>query len=227
MATESLLTQAGIQIPKFQEVGPWVMYFMIAIVVAILLALIVFLVIARMKFNKKVILFKKVAGQIIPVFKDTAMLERIGLAGDTWLRTRKMKKILPRPKINMDKDTFWFYEREDGEWINFSLNDLDEDMKKADAYYVDEDMRLQRLGIQRNLKDRFDKMGFWDKYGSMIMMVIFMLIVTICLIVIFNKINDLVKALPPLAQALESLANAIKSNQTGMVAVTNSTGALL
>lgn len=227
MATESIMTQAGIEIPKMAEMGNWIVYFLIAIVGAILLALIIYMIIAHLKFNKKIILFKRVAGVIIPVGFDKAILERIGLAGDTWLRTRKWKKILPRPKIEMEKSVYWYFEREDGEWINFSLGDLDEDMKKADAYYVDEDMRLQRLGIQRNLKDRFDKVGFWDKYGAQIMMVLFMLIVTICLIIIFNKINDLVKALPQLAQALESLANAIKSNQTGMVLVNATSGVTL
>jgi len=220
MATD-IFAQAGIEAPNFSQMGSWLMYFIVAIVIACFLALGVYFLIVHLKFNKKIVLFRKVAGQIIPVFQDKAITERIGLAGDTWLKCKKSKKILPRPKIEMEKNTFWYFEREDGEWINFSLADLDEAMKKAKAYYVDEDMRLQRLGIQRNLKDRFDKPSFWDKYGTMIMGVAFMLIVTICLIIIFNKINDLVKALPQLANALTSLANAIASGQSGMVPVNN------
>lgn len=218
-----LLAEAGFVAPNFGDVGHWALYFLGACVVACLLAIGVYFFIINLKFNKKVILFKKVSGKVIPVAKDRGMLERIGLAGDNWLRTKVFKKILPRPKIEMEKNTYWYFEREDGEWINFSLQDMDDVMKTAKAYYVDEDMRLQRLGIQRNLKDRFDKASFWDKYGNMIMGILFMLIVTICLIVIFNKINDLVKALPQLAKALESLANAIASNQNGMVPL-NGTG---
>ena len=97
-------------------------------------------------------------------------------------------------------------------------------MKKAKAYYVDEDMRLQRLGIQRNLKDRFEKPSFWDKYGTMVMSILFMLIITICLVVIFNKINDLIKALPILADALTNVANAISSGQSGMIVMNATTG---
>ena len=206
--------------------GTWLVYFLIAVVIACFLALGVYYLIINLKFNKKVILFCKVAERIIPVAKDKGMVQRIGLACDTGLRTKNFKKILPRPKIEMEKNTYWFYEREDGEWINFSIEDIDKAMKTAKSYYVDEDMRLSRLGIQKNLKDRFDKPGFWEKYGAQIMMVIFFLIVTICLIVIFNKINDLVKALPQLARALESLANSIGSHKVGMVPV-NSTGGML
>lgn len=219
----SIFEEAGFQAPTFNNAGHWIMYFLIGVVVACVLAIGIYLFIINLKFNKKIVLFRKISGKVIPVATDKGMSERIGLAGDTWLRTKKFRKILPRPKIEMEKNTFWYFEREDGEWINFSLKDMDSVMKKADAYYVDEDMRLQRLGIQRNLKDRFDKANFWDKYGNMIMGVIFFLIVTICLIVIFNKINDLVKALPVLAHALESLANAIASNQNGMVPI-NVTG---
>lgn len=225
MATD-LFEQAGIVAPNFSKLGSWLVYFLIAVVVACLLALGVYLIILKLKFNKKIILFRKVAERIIPVAQDRGMIQRIGLAGDTWLRTKKFKKILPRPRIEMAKDTYWYYEREDGEWINFNLQDIDAAMKSAKSYYVDEDMRLQRLGIQRNLKDRFDKPGFWEKYGAQIMMVIFFLIVTICLIVIFNKMNDLVKALPQLAKALESLANSIGSQQSGIVPVNGTGGAL-
>lgn len=219
-----LLADAGFVAPSFGDVGQWALYFLGACVFACFIAMGVYFYIINLKFNKKIILFKKVSGKVIPVAKDKGMLERIGLAGDNWLRVKNFKKILPRPKIEMEKNTYWYFEREDGEWINFCLDDMDAVMKTAKAYYVDEDMRLQRLGIQRNLKDRFEKSSFWDKYGNMIMGILFMMIVTICLIVIFNKINDLVKALPQLAHALESLANAIASNYNdGMIPV-NSTG---
>ena len=149
---ESLLTQAGFVAPSFSGIGHWLVYFLVAVVIACLLAIGVFILIINFKFNKKVILFKKVSGKVIPIGKDRAMLERIGLAGDSWLKTKRFKKILPRPKIEMEKNTYWYFERDDGEWINFSLQDMDEVMKTAKAYYVDEDMRLSRLGIQRNLK---------------------------------------------------------------------------
>lgn len=220
----NLMQEAGFSVPDVSNFGTWIVYFLIGILVAILVSIGIFLFIQNLKFNRKIVLFKKISGKTIPVGQDKGMLERVGIAGDSWLRTKKMKKIIPRPKIWVDKNTAWFFEREDGEWINFGIEDIDGAMKEAKAYYVDEDMRLQRLGIQRNLKDRFDKPGFWEKYGAQIMMVIFFLIVTICLIVIFNKMNDLIKALPQLASALRDLANAIASAQgSGMVPV-NSTG---
>jgi len=42
-----------------------------------------------------------------------------------------------------------------------------------------------RLGIEKNLQFRFQKEGFWDKYGQTIINAIFYVLVTLMLIVLF------------------------------------------
>jgi hypothetical protein len=162
-----------------------------------------------LRYNKKIVLFKKVGTTIMPVFVDKGWLCRVGIAGDTWLITKKMKKTLPRPRIQMGKNLYWYYEREDGEWINFSLQDFDEIMHKASAYYVDEDMRLQRLGIQKNLENRFKKVTFWQQYGGMIMSLVFLLVITVCLVLIFNRMESAWSKAGEMAQAVKEMANQV------------------
>lgn len=142
-------------------------------------------------FNKKIVLWRKVGNQRpTKILEDRGKFERVGSAGDYWCITKKLKKTLPRPSIQSGKNEFWFYEREDGEWINFGMGDIDNQMRESKAYYVDEDMRLQRLGIQKNLRDRFQKVSFWQKYGGLIMQVIYLLITTICLVILFKEMKD-------------------------------------
>lgn len=144
-----------------------------------------------LKFNKKIVLWKKVGNKKPQkVFEDKGKFDRVGNAGDFWCITKKLKKTLPRPSKQAGKNEYWFFEREDGEWINFDMGDIDEQMREAGAYYVDEDMRLQRLGIQKNLRDRFQKVSFWQKYGGMIMQIIYLLITTICLVILFKEMKD-------------------------------------
>lgn len=148
-------------------------------------------VIHYISFNKKIVLWKKLGNKKPQkIITDRGKFERVGEGGDYWCRTRKLKKILPRPTKQAGPNEYWFYEREDGEWINFDMGDIDEQMRQAGAYYVDEDMRLQRLGIQKNLRDRFQKVGFWQKYGGMIMNLIFLIVVTIMLVVLFKEMRD-------------------------------------
>lgn len=170
-----------------------------------------------LSFNKKVKLFRRVGNEIVPVFTDRAKFERVGTAGDYWCKTKKLKKTLPRPRKQMAKNEFWFYEREDGEWINFTLGDFDNDMKKAGAYFVDEDMRLQRLGIQKNLRDRFQKVSFWQKYGGMIMNLVFLIVVTIMLVVLFKEMKDNWAVGREMAEAVRQMAVEVANlrKQTG------------
>jgi len=210
---QDALSQAGVTIPSFQFsfiTGEFMIYALFGILGAMLVGGIFIFLYLQLLFNKKILLFRKIGNIVLPAAADRAKFERIGLAGDYWMKTKKFKKYLPRPKLQMGKNVYWYFEREDGEWINFTIGDIDEMIKQADIKYIDEDMRLQRLGIQRNLKDRFDKISWWSKYGNALMGVVFMIIVTICLVILFNNIKELVSALPKLANALQGVADAMR-----------------
>jgi hypothetical protein len=109
----------------------------------------------------------------------------------------------------MAPKTWWFWERADGELINFGLDNVDETFKKAGVYYIDTDMRMQRLGIEKNLRDRFDKQGWWQKYGNTVMGIIFVLFVTIALVVLFSKLVDVSNSLDATAQSVNAMATAV------------------
>ena len=113
----------------------------------------------------------------------------------------------------MAKNEYWYYIREDGEWINFSLQDVDAQMKAAKVYYVEEDMRLQRLGIQKNLEARFKKITFWERYGGMITTGVFLLIITICLVVIFREMKGAWTGATEMAGAVKEMALQLKNIQ--------------
>ncbi|MHA1471119.1 MAG: hypothetical protein ACTSSP_11250 [Candidatus Asgardarchaeia archaeon] len=207
----NMLSDAGIGLPNISKssIAQWSIILGIAVVVAIGLGFFIYWFMTYLKYNKKIKIFRKVGTLIMPIASDSACFERVGAGGDYWCRTKKTKKILPRPKIQMDKNEFWFYEREDGEWINFALKDFDIEMKQAGAYYVDEDMRLQRLGIQKNLQERFNKVTFWDKYFGMIMTIVFIMIITICLVVLFNKMEGNWEQATRASEAIEHMAKSV------------------
>jgi len=164
----------------------------------------------RKAYNKNIWIFGKVAG--VPMLKsiDKAKLVAFGMAGDKLIYLRKSKKYLSPPQIQMGKDIYWYYEREDGEFINFSLDDLDDILKKAGCYYVDTDMRMQRLGIEKNLRDRLDKKSWLEKYGALVGGIIFMIMVTVCLVVLFSKLKDVATALDSVSGNVGNMAKAVE-----------------
>jgi len=170
----------------------------------------------KAKFTKKIVVFTKVGNKLQLVDKDLAMFQKVGNAGDQWCVTKKLKKVLPLPKMQMDKNTYWYFIRKDGEWVNFTLADLDEQMEKANAYFVDEDMRLQRLGIQRNLRDRLMKQSWWQKYGTQAIFAVFIIFTCVLMIVLFREFStalsgahSMAKAITEMSAQVANMANAV------------------
>lgn len=163
----------------------------------------------RRLYTQHIWIFGKVGGVPMLKYIDKGRLIPFGMAGDRLLNLKVSKKFLPPPRIQMGKNIYWFYEREDGEFINFSLQDLDEVQKKAGAYYVDTDMRMQRLGIEKNLRERMERKGFFEKYGTTIAGVIFVIMVTVALVVLFSKLKDVAGSMDNMAGSVKAMAESI------------------
>jgi uncharacterized membrane protein len=215
-----LMQQSGLSIPKISGAGltSVLIWTFVALIVVIALGGAFFMYYQRVKFNKRVYWWKSISGRNVCVnFKKPYMakLERVGFGGDYWFFIKDLKKRMPRPKIWITDNVVFLFEREDGEVVDWQPGNIDKLMKESGAYYVDEDMRLQRLGIQKNLDNRLVKQGFWKQYGATIMMVIFILAVTIALVVLFKEMKEIPPALTESAKAISEMANAIKDMQLG------------
>lgn len=212
MATTDLITSTFVtKLPTGATVVKFIVVLLAVVIICGLLCFLIYLQFRKRKFNKKIVLFRKVGGRVTKIGEDLAAFERIGVGGDYWCKVRKSKKILPRPRIQMDKNTFWFYEREDGEWINFGLEDIDEKMKNFSAYFVDEDMRLQRLGIQKNLMQRLQKLTFFEKYGAVLIFGFYVLIVTVCLVLLFQKMESAYTGAEMMAAAVKDMSVSVNN----------------
>lgn len=204
-------TQAGLKAPSFAGVSNVVIWVGLGIFGMIIIGGVLYWYMVMKSFNINIKLFKKINGRFTPVMDEKGKFERIGRAGDLWLVTQKLKKRLPRPKLPMTKNTYWYWEREDGEWINFQLSDFDKQMKEAKAYFIDEDMRLQRLGIYKNLENRFEKIGFWDKYGQMIITIIVILLFFVMKTVELNHEDKVVNGLKTVAENQDTTTSRLLS----------------
>lgn len=171
----------------------------------------------RRSYNQYIWVFGRVGG--LPMLKlvDAGKFIAFGMAGDKLLQLKKTKKFLPVPQIQMGKNIYWFYEREDGEYINFSLTDIDKEQKEAGAYYVDTDMRMQRLGIEKNLRERLTKLSFFEKYGTAIAGVIFVIMVTVSLVVLFTQLKDVTASLDKTSDSIGAMASAVEKFYTKRV----------
>jgi hypothetical protein len=107
--------------------------------------------------------------------------------GDSIFYLAKAKKYLPTPQIQTGRNTFWYAVRQDGEWINIGIEDIDLRMKEAKVFFLDKEMRYARVALQRNLKERYQKTSFWEKYGGMIAYIVLIVITGVMMWLLFDK----------------------------------------
>lgn len=159
----------------------------IAFVVS-LLGLVFFFALRHLKFNKKIVIWKKINGRYEIVKKDKAQEVSLKGTGDTIFYLRRFKKYLPTPRIQTGRNVFWYVVREDGEWINIGMGDIDEKFREIGAHFLDSEMRYARTQLQGHIKERYDKPKFWAQYGALIINVA---AITIIMVFLFLIIQDM------------------------------------
>lgn len=167
----------------------------------------------RLKFKKKIVIFEKINNRYEPAGTDTAMDFKVGLGGDTVLFLRKRKKYLPNPTIQTGRRSYWYAIREDGEWINIGIEDLDEKTKQMKIAFVDTDVRYSRTALQRNLRERYDKLTFMQKYGGMVAYSTLILVTCIGIWLVSDKMFDIVS----LVADQVTLANQLAERQEAIL----------
>lgn len=206
----------GFAMPSFSGMTMYVVVFLLIVVFGAIFIGGFYAYWTHKKYNKNIPVFSIVGARCQLIGEDTAMFQRVGDAGDFWCITKKWKKILPMPTIQMAPNTYWHFVREDGEWVNFGLGDIDKQMKSAGAYYIHEDMRLQRLGIQKNLRERLQQKNWWEKYGTTLVFFVVIIIIIILMIVLFKYQKDALAGAYEMAEAVKNMAVQIENLGRGI-----------
>ncbi len=180
--------------------------------------LLVYMLMRARKYKNKIRIFKKVGNQWEEAGKDRAFELKYNISGDSIFKLMKRKKILPRPELQTGRNTYWYAVREDGEWINIALGDIDLQMKQAGVRFLHPEMRAIRTAIERNLKERFDKPKFLERYGVMIINIAAIAIIMIFLWLIVDKI---LAAQSSSIAATEAAAEVLKETKTVIAALNN------
>jgi len=147
-------------------------YFFLFLIVAAFVGVGLYFWLSSLKFNKRIVIFEKINGRMEQTGIDKAMEVKYGQTGDYVIYLRKRKKYLAPPTIQTGKKTYWYAIREDGEWFNIGLEDIDVAMRQAKAKFLHTEARAFRTSFQTNLKTRLEEKKFMEKYGAIIFNII-------------------------------------------------------
>lgn len=143
-------------------------------------------------YNKKIIVFENIAGQgFQPVFKDRARFVKVGDGGEELMLLLKKKVFRTAYGKKMGKNTYWFAIGQDGYWYNIVLGDLDAKMGMLDIEPVDRDLRGFHVASRRNTQQRYRKVKFMEKYGSVMINGMFLIIMLIGVWFLADKMGEI------------------------------------
>jgi len=190
------------------NIGNAFLIIFVAIFIIGLVALLIYMVQNKKAYKHIIPVYKKIGNNVIRVAIFRAKDYKIGNAGDMLWFVAKAKKFIPPATIQTAPREYSHFEREDGEWINIAMPDIDLDLKKFGVKYVHQDMRANRIAISNLLEQRFTKKSFWDKWGNLIMNIIMYLVIAIAMVVIFWEWSGIVEKTGLLIDKLDAVLNA-------------------
>jgi hypothetical protein len=204
----------NINIGSLGTYGTVFLIILIAGFILVLIGVLIYIFTIKKSYYIKIHVFRKVGGVPIRSAIHTAREVAFGFAGDRLWKVApagiikiKIIKWLPVGKLQSANNEYWYFIREDGEWINYIQDDLNEVSKKMGVRFVQEDMRLQRLATERLLEQRHMQKSFWDKWKDTVITVVLFLVVAVSVVIIFYQFSKLLEQLNPMVQSL------IKSNE--------------
>lgn len=158
-------------------------------------AIAIYLFLTNKQYNRKIILFENISGQGYQLVKrDRARLVKVGDGGEEILFLKKSKVYRTAYGKKMGKNTYWFAKGQDGYWYNIVLGDLDAKMGMLDIEPIDRDMRYMHVAIRKNIQERYRKANFMEKYGTIMMNGLFLIIMLVGIGVLFSKMGKVAEA---------------------------------
>ncbi len=182
-------------------------------------------------FNKRITAFEIVSGQWKPCIRDVAKIVKIGKGGFEILYLKKMKtwKIAYGGRIGMND--YYFFIMPDGYWYNgtmmANINKIDENGGLIPVTTTNPLMRGQYTALEKQIDNlHADKISFWEKHGSFVMSIAFILIAGVLLWLMFKEwrtalgqLSGYHEQLGVILDKLASLASNIQGTQvtTGLI----------
>lgn len=143
------------------------------------------------KFNKKITVYENIAGSWRPTMYDKARVVKVGDGGEEVLHLKKLKLYRNSYGKKIAKNHYAFAIGEDGYWYNFTFGDFDAKRREMGLVPVDKDMRMMHVAIRRNIKDRFEKVTFLQKYGGLLAYTALIAVTGVMMFLLFDKFLDI------------------------------------
>jgi len=175
-------------------------------------------------FNKRITAFEDIGGFYEPTIRDTAKVVKLGKGGFEILYLKKLKTWKIGYGGRVGRNDYYFYIMPDGYWYNgrqkAGVNILDKNNGLVPIVTTNPLMRGQYTSLEKQIDSLHgEKVKFWDKYGSWVLSMSFVLIAGVMLwlsyreyAIVSGKLSGAIENMGIILDKLGNLAGNIQSN---------------
>ena len=165
----------------------------------------------KKNWNKKIEVNEIVGGYFIPTSHDVARVVKIGSGGFQVLNLKKNKTYKLAYGGKVGKNSYKMFVLNDGYWysgmLSANLKSIDDEKGLIQVVTTHPSMRSQYTALERMIELlHADKQHFWDKWGGMIMSIVFVFVAGIFL---WLNYQEFVKATANLSGAIAEIGKLI------------------
>ncbi len=207
------LSGVGLKLPEGigGNVGDFAQAFVFLLILALIAGGLAYYFSRKKQFNKQIHLFEEVSGQTVPVGTDKAKEIILPNTSIRAFYLKRRKVFLPRPSIQTGAGNYWFFIRDDGEWMNVRPQNLNSKLRELDLHYDHTDMRMSNASLKKLIEKNYKKMNWMKEYAPYIAMGVLMVFLGLAIFLGTYQANKAVSALGSTAKTNQEVAASLNN----------------
>ena len=225
MGVGDILNQAGVDIGSGAiNWGGFATNAIILIIGLILAGMITWWWANKKSYNKTLVKFREINGVCRRVGIEKA--REISLPG-TSVRAfflRKSKFYLPRPSIETGADEYWYFIRDDGEWMNIGIGNVNKQLSELGVKFDHTDMRMANAALKRLVDRSYKKTNWLKEYAPYIAMGILIIMLSIAVYIPMQKGGEVTGAAASNVESFQEITETMNEILINMNNIASSSG---
>lgn len=226
MAASDLLGKLGVEVDgsggivSFNFIGDLIIFVLLCLVAGA----ITYWYLSKKSWNKQIVKVKEVNGITRRVGIERA--KEITLPG-TSVRAfylKESKFYIPRPSIETGMNEFWYFIRQDGEWVNVGLANINDEMKSLGLKYDHSDMRMANAALKRLVDKSYKKSNWLKEYAPYIGFAVIIIMVAIGGYMVIGESAKIVSSTNGNVEALERITETMNGILSNLNNIASSSG---
>ena len=205
----------GPALPSGQTVLSFVFFIIIFFAIIVILGLVIFAISYKRKYYMTIQTMTKIDGRIQRDKIYKAMDVRLNRSGDRVIFIRGAKRYMPRPTKQVGPHVYLYFVTEDDQWLNVDMQDIDLERGQIKFNYLDKEMRMSHIATERAIDRRHQKEDFWQKYGALIVYVMFIVLTLAAFIFVARDLAKVTSQQASITESLAKLAERLVQAQGG------------